>query len=287
MSQGASEIKENIQSESAEQGEVSHEATLFAESIFHVGNFTITNSLLNSWLTVIILVVFFVVLSKKIKKIPKGIQNIFEIIMEEALHLADSITGDRKKSEKFLPITLALFLFILVNNWLGLLPGIGTIGFIETEGLHKVFVPIFRGGTADLNTTLALALFAVVASHVMGVLIVGAWKHLNKFINFNAFLEIPKKIRKDFAIVLINPIKAFVGLVEIIGEIAKIASLSFRLFGNIFAGEVLLASMMALFAYFLPLPFMFLEIIVGLIQALIFAMLTLVFMTIATSAEEH
>ncbi|MFA6973795.1 MAG: F0F1 ATP synthase subunit A [Parcubacteria group bacterium] len=267
--------------------EVSHEATLFAEPIFHVGGFTITNSLINSWLTVFILVVMFVMIGKKIKKIPKGLQNIFEIVLEEALKLADSVTGDRKKSEKFLPITLSLFLFILINNWLGLLPGMGTIGFIESGEHGKVFVPLLRGGTADLNTTLALALFAVVASHVLGVLAVGTWTHFNKFVNLKAFLAIPSKIQKDFSVVLVNPIKAFVGIVEIIGEIAKVASLSFRLFGNIFAGEVLLASMMALFAYFLPLPFMFLEIIVGLIQALIFAMLTLVFMTIATSKEEH
>ena len=102
-------------------------------------------------------------------------------------------------------------------------------------------------------------------------------------------MAIPGKIRKDFSIVLVNPIKAFVGIVELIGEVAKVASLTFRLFGNIFAGEVLLASMMALFAFILPLPFIFLEIIVGIIQALIFSMLTLVFMTIATQdhAEEH
>jgi F-type H+-transporting ATPase subunit a len=269
--------------------EVSHETTLFAEPIAHIGGLTITNSLIMSWITVVILVFFFVLVGKKIKKIPRGIQNIFEILLEKSLELADSVTGERKKSEKFLPITLALFLFILVNNWLGLFPAVGTVGFNESEGGHSVFVPLFRGGTADINTTLALALFAVVASHVMGVLTIGIWKHMNKFFNLEVFAAIPGKIKKDVSVVLVNPIKAFVGIVEFIGEIAKVASLSFRLFGNIFAGEVLLASMMALFAYFLPLPFMFLEIIVGIIQALIFAMLTLVFMTIATEAhgEEH
>jgi F-type H+-transporting ATPase subunit a len=279
-------------SSTAEQNnnqEIQTESTLFAEPIFHVGNFTITNSLLNSWMTVIILVIFFVLIGKKIKRIPRGIQNIFEIILEQALGLADSITGSRKQSEKFLPISLALFLFILVNNWLGLLPGMGTIGFVEQEGAHRVFIPLFRGATADINTTLALALFSVIASHVMGVLTIGIWKHFNKFINLKILAEIPGKIKKDATVLLVNPIQAFVGIVEFIGEIAKIASLSFRLFGNIFAGEVLLASMMALFAYILPLPFIFLEIIVGLIQALIFAMLTLVFMTISTQdhAEEH
>lgn len=272
---------------SQENQEVQHETTLFAEPISHIGNFTITNSLINSWITVVILVIFFISAGKKIKRVPNGIQNIFEFLLEKALELADSVTGDRGKSEKFLPIALSLFLFILINNWLGLLPGVGTIGFNESEGTHKVFVPLLRGGTADVNTTLALALFAVVSSHIMGIMAIGIWKHLNKFLNLEAFLAIPGKIRKDVSIVLVNPIKAFVGVVELIGEVAKVASLTFRLFGNIFAGEVLLASMMALFAYILPLPFMFLEIIVGIIQALIFSILTMVFMTIATEHGEH
>jgi F-type H+-transporting ATPase subunit a len=267
------------------QTEITHETTLFAEPIFHIGGLTVTNSLITSWLAVAILVIFFIALSKKIKKVPRGIQNIFEFLLDSALDLADSVTGDRKKTEKFLPISLALFLFVLVNNWLGLLPGVGTVGFVEHGHGENIFVPILRGGTADLNTTLAIALIAVIVSHVMGVIAVGSWKHLNKFVNLEAFMAIPKKIKQEPTIVLINPIKAFVGVVEVIGEIAKVASLSFRLFGNIFAGEVLLASMMALFAFILPLPFIFLEIIVGIIQALIFAMLAMVFMTIAT--QDH
>lgn len=268
--------------------EIVTETTLFAEPVAHVGNFTITNSLVNSWIAVAILVIFFIVVGKKIRKIPRGIHNLFEIILEQALILADSITGDRRKSEKLLPITLSLFLFILINNWLGLLPGMGTIGFVEHSEGHNLFVPFFRGGTADINTTLALALIAVVGSHIAGVISIGIWQHFNKFVNLKAFVEIPKRVREDMSVVLVNPIKAFVGVVEFIGEIAKVASLSFRLFGNIFAGEVLLASMMTLFAFLLPLPFMFLEIIVGIIQALIFSLLTLVFMTIAMeSHEEH
>ena len=275
------------QPELTTQQEVSHEATLFAEPIAHIGSFTITNSLIMSWVTVVMLVVGFALIYKKIKHVPYGLQNIFEILLEQAFTLADTVTGSRHKSEKFLPIVLALFLFILVNNWLGLLPGIGTIGFIETEGTHSVFVPLFRGGTADVNTTLAISLFAVIMSHLFGVLTLGIWKHLNKFVNFHAFMEIPKKMRKDPMIILVNPIKAFVGLIEMVGELAKVASLSLRLFGNIFAGEVLLASMMAIFAFILPLPFMFMELIVGIVQALVFSILTLAFFGIASSAEEH
>ncbi len=152
---------------------------------------------------------------------------------------------------------------------------------------HEMFVPLLRGGTADLNTTLALALFAVIASNVFGFFVVGIWRHFNKYVNIKALAEIPLKIKKEPTIAFVNPIKFFVGIIEIIGEVAKVASLSFRLFGNIFAGEVLLASMAVLFAFVLPIPFIFLEVIVGMIQALIFAMLMLVYFSIASTAEEH
>ena len=274
-----------------QSSEISTESTLFAEPIVHVGNFTVTNSLIMSWVTVIILVTFFVLAGRKAKQNkkggPRGIHNLFEIILEQALHMADSVTGNRKKTLKFLPIVLALFLFVLVSNWLGLLPGVGTIGFVESAEHGKVFVPLLRGATADLNTTLAIALFSVIMSHIFGVVMVGAWGHFNKFVNVKAFVHIFKKAKREPMIVMINPIKIFVGLIEIIGEIAKVASLSLRLFGNIFAGEVLLASMMAISAFLLPLPFMFLELIVGIVQALVFAILTLAFMSIASSAEEH
>ncbi len=269
------------------QAEVAHEITLFAEPIFQLGNFTVTNSLLNSWTVVLALTVLALVLKKNIAKIPGRLQNFAEVIIEGALNLADSVTGSRQKSRKIFPIVFAIFLFILLNNWLGLLPGIGSIGFIEEGHGEATFVPLFRGATADLNTTLALALFSVFGSNIFGIFMVGVWKHFNKFINLKALAEIPLKIKKEPTIIFVNPIKAFVGLIEIIGEAAKVASLSFRLFGNIFAGEVLLAAMAVIFAFALPIPFMFLEVVVGLIQALIFAMLTLVYFTIASTAEEH
>lgn len=266
---------------------VSHEITLYAEPIFHIGNFNVTNSLLSSWSVVIILVILAVVLGRSIKKIPQGLQNIFEIIVEKAVEMMDSVTHDSAKSKKIFPIVFTIFLFILLNNWLGLLPGIGSIGFIETSHGHSAFIPWFRGATADLNTTLALAIFSVLAANFFGIMTVGGWNYLNKFINIKALVEIPGRVIKEPAIIIVNPIKFFVGLIEIIGEVAKVASLSFRLFGNVFAGEVLLAAMAAIFAFAIPIPFIFLEIIVGIVQALIFAMLTLVYFTIASTAEEH
>lgn len=264
-----------------------HEVTLAAEPIAEVGGFSITNSLLNSWLVVFILIVVSLLLRAKLKIKPKGLQNIFEMIIEGGLNLCDSVTNSREKSEKIFPFVFALFLFILINNWMGLLPGIGSIGFVETTEAHSVFVPYFRGGTADLNTTLALALMVVVFANVFGVISAGIWKYFNKFVNLKILAQIPKHVFKDPTVLIVNPIKFFVGLIELVGEVAKIASLSFRLFGNIFAGEVLLSSMAVIFAFGLPIPFMFLEVIVGVIQALIFAMLTLVYYTIATSDHEE
>jgi len=268
-------------------GEIVHENTLFAEPIAHVGNFPITNSLMTSSLALIIILVLCIIVKRKIKKVPTGLQNALEMIIEGFLGTFDEVTGSRKKSLKFAPLVLAFFFFVLINNWMGILPGVGSIGQIALNDGEKLFIPYLRGGTADLNTTLALATIGVVISHILGVLSVGAWNYLNKFVNIKAFLEIPKKILKDPTIILVNPIKAFVGVIEIIGEVAKVASLSFRLFGNVFAGEVLLASMSAILAFGVPIPFLFLEVLVGLIQALIFAMLILTYLTINTTAEEH
>lgn len=264
-----------------------HENTLYAEPIFHIGEFAVTNSLFNSLLAIILVLWLALSLKKKLALVPGKLQGMMEILVDWFLGIFDAVTGDRKRSLRFAPFILTFFFFVLINNWLGLLPGVGSIGQVVSEHGELVFIPYLRGATADLNTTLALATIGVVLSHILGVLAVGWWNYLNRFVNIKAFLEIPKKVMKDPAILLVNPIKAFVGLIEIIGELAKIASLSFRLFGNIFAGEVLLASMSAIFAFGLPLPFMFLEVIVGLIQALIFAILVMIYVSIATTADEH
>ena len=125
----------------------------------------------------------------------------------------------------------------------------------------------------------------MIGANVFGVMTIGGWKMFNKYINLAILGSMFTKVKKDPTILIVAPITFFVGVLEIIGEFAKVASLSFRLFGNVFAGEVLLASMAALIAYAVPVPFLFLEILVGVIQALIFSMLTLVYFTIA--AQDH
>lgn len=268
-----------------EHGETSHEEngehehTLFAETVFNVGDFHVTNSLLTSWVAVFLIIILSLVVRLKHSKVPSKFQSFIETVIDGALDMMDMVTNDRAKSKKIFPVVFSIFIFILINNWMGLFPGLGSITYNGTA--------LFRGGTADLNTTLALGIFAVVSANIFGILVVGGWNWFNKFVNVKALIEIPGKIRHDPTIVLVNPITFFVGLIEIVSEVAKVASLSFRLFGNVFAGEVLIASISALIAYGVPLPFMFLEIIVGIIQALIFAVLTLVYYTIASAEHGH
>lgn len=265
--------------------EVNHEITIYAEPIFHIGKFEITNSLLTSWLAVIVIFFFALAIRLNMKKIPGKLQHVFEVIVEGALSLCDQVTNDRKITEKVFPFVFTIFFFILINNWIGLLPFVSAIGFYEIHEGVKTFVPLFRAGTADINFTLAMSLIFVIGSNIFGVIIIGLWKMINKYVNMGALGSIFTKIRKDKSVLIVAPITFFVGLLELIGEFAKIASLSFRLFGNVFAGEVLLASMAAIFVYILPGPFLFLEVFIGLIQALIFSLLATVYFTIAS--QDH
>lgn len=264
--------------------EVSHEITLYAEPIAHIGNFPVTNALLTSTVAVFLIIVGAVVLRARMREVPRGFQNACEAVLDGALSLCDQVTGSRTVSEKVFPLAFSVFAFVIVNNWLGLLP-LGGLGLVESGEHGAAFVPFLRGGTADLNTTLALALMAVIGANLFGIASIGFWKVFNKYVNLEALGSAVVRARKDPAVLIVAPVTFFVGLLELIGEFAKVASLSFRLFGNIFAGEVLLAAMAAIFAYALPLPFLFLEIFVGAIQALIFSILLLVYFAIA--AADH
>lgn len=237
-----------------------------AESLENFIGLPITNSILATFLLIVFLLFLILkIKNTKIKLIPSGFQNFIEFIIENLENLAVSIAGEKTRS--FLPFFISSFLFIILSNYLGLLPGFGSIGFFEKVHGEEVMVPLFRGPTADLNTTLVLALSSVFLIQFWGV------KYLNlsyfkKFINFK------------------GPIDFFVGILELISEIAKIISFAFRLFGNIFAGEVLLTVISMLTFGIATSPFLGLEIFVGFIQALVFALLSLVFMSTATHKHE-
>ncbi|NMC51776.1 F0F1 ATP synthase subunit A [Candidatus Kuenenbacteria bacterium] len=255
--------------------------SLAAEPVFHIGGFPVTNSIINTWIAVLIFLAVAVALkSKKLKNVPSGLQNFLEYVLELLLGLIDGVTHNRKKSERFLPIVGTLFLFILISNWMGQLPGTGSIGWSE----HGKILPFLRPGTSDLNTTLALAVFAVLTTHVYGVVTIGFFKYANKFVYLGGLWKALKTFNPMNIFTAI--INFFIGIIEFFSEISKTVSLSLRLFGNIFAGEVLLTVMASLIAFIVPIPFMFLELLVGAVQATIFAMLTIVFLEVATS-EAH
>lgn len=257
-----------------------HIPTLAPEAVFHIGSINITNTMINAWMAIVIFLVLGILIKRSVKLKPGKLQNSAEYFLEIMLGYFDQVTGDRKKTIRFLPIVGSIFFFILLSNWLGLLPGTGSI----TVG-HNM---LLRPANTDLNLTLVMALVSVIGSHLYAFATIGVFTHLGKFVQIkNVF----KSFKKGPVAVLTAIIEFGVGLIEIVSEVAKVISLSLRLFGNIFAGEVLISVISALVAALVPTPFMLLEVLVGVIQAAVFAMLTLVYLTVATSAphgdEEH
>lgn len=239
------------------------EISLKAQEIFNIGGFNITNGLFLTLVVSLILISFSLYFKTKIKMIPGKLQGAVEMGAESLLGLMDSTLGGREAAEKYFPMVATIFIFILCSNLLGIFPGVGSLT-MENGGAE---VPLFRSPAADLNFTLAFAVISVIVTNIIGMASVGVFKHLGKFFNFK------------------GPIEFFIGILELISEIAKIISLSFRLFGNVFAGEVLLTIISFLTPYFIPLPFLFLEIFVGAIQAFIFATITLVSISLHTATH--
>ncbi len=235
--------------------------SLAAEKIWSISGFPITNSLVATWVVMATLLVFSIAATRKMTLIPSPIQSVAEMIVGGLYDFFTSVAG--KHIKQFFPLIASFFLFILVANWLGLLPGVGTVGFYEADK----FVPLLRGPNADLNMTLALAITSIVAIQYFGFKTLG-FHYSTRFLNFK------------------GPIEFFLGILELISQLANILSFTFRLFGNIFAGEVLLTVMAFLIPFIVPLPFMALELFVGFIQALVFSMLTAAFLNVAVSHGE-
>lgn len=256
---------------------------LVAETLFHIGPLPVTNALLNGWIAVILLVVFAILLQRRRAAVPRGLQNATEAATEFFLGTVESVTHDRERARKFLPIVGTIFIFILLSNWMGLIPGTGSIGLMRGEE----FIPLFRPAGSDLNFTIALAVTSVLIANIFGIATIGFFKHLNHFIPFGTVVA---SFKKGGIGIFTGIVEFFVGLIELVSEVAKIVSLSLRLFGNVFAGEVLLTVIASLMAFFVPLPFMGLELLVGVIQAMVFSLLVLVYLTVATEpvhAESH
>ncbi len=234
--------------------------SLAAETIATFHGIPITNSMLASAIATVIILIVFITAGKTTQLHPKSsLANAIETLVDGALDVIDSITGSPTISQQLFPFVMTFFIYILFNNWLGLFPGISAITIGST--------PLLRTGTADLNTTVALAIISVITTQAYAIHQLGIWNHIKKYVSW-------------------NPMMMFVGLLEAVSELTRLVSFSFRLFGSVFAGEVLLL----VIGYFLPLvgplPFMLLEVLFGLVQAVVFAMLTLVFMKLAIT-DQH
>lgn len=237
------------------------------ETIFHVAGFPMTNS----FITALIVMVIFIILalfyrSQIVKTKRSSLFYILHFVIRSLYSFFQTVVGERISA--LFPLLGSLFLYILLLNWFGLLPGVGSLLVKIKEGTEFQFVPLLRGNTTDLNTTLTLALIAFFAIQYYGIKELGVGGYLGKFFNFS------------------SPISIFTGLLELVSEFSRIISFAFRLFGNIFAGEVILSIIAFLIPVLASFPFLLLEIFVGFIQAFVFAMLAAVFINLAV-VKQH
>ena len=294
-----------------------------AEPLAAIGPFSLTNTIVAAWASIIVLCLLSWLATRNLQLVPSGLQNLVEAVIEAFMQPVEAVAGP-ENARRFFPLVFTIFAFVLTSNWMGLLPGYGTIGPIqaghahdeavgvtdlggaklavatfgstgaETQGAAEehapeagpgqvvgTFVPFLRGATTDINTTLAIALVAMVFVEFVGIRALGVFGYGTKFINVQGFAR---------GGIFLGLIEFFVGLLEIIAELARIISFTFRLFGNIFAGEVLLAVVAFLLPWVATVPFLGLELFVGFIQAFVFAMLTVVFAAtamVSTHGGEH
>lgn len=285
------------------------------DPIFSNGPQWLTNSVIGTIFVDIVLIGLAFLGTRKMTFVPGGLQNFFEMVLEYMYSLAESVAG--KNARKFFPYVMTIFFFIIIANWSGLIPGVGSIGINQYHDEHAMqemdtradadlgsaqlamvggdlilvqprsadaapaaaeenaphFVPFYRAPSADLNVTFALALVTMIMVQVFGVQALGV-RYFKKFFVWRG---------DGIGMKLIN---GFVGLLELISEFSRLVAFGFRLFGNIFAGEIVLATMAFLIAFLLPIPFYILEVFVGFIQALVFMMLALVFFSMATISHE-
>ena len=234
---------------------------LGSQVLFTILGFPVTNTILTTLIADIIIIAIVVAVRKALSLYPKGIQNCVEMIYEYFYCTVQEVSP---KVSIIFPWVFTFFLFIVISNLLGQCPGFESIKFNTANGE----VNLFKAATSDLNLTAALAVISIFMCSFYSIKYNGIKNYIGRFINFKMF-----------------PILLIVGILEFVGEFTKIISLSCRLFGNLFAGESVMATISSMCAFGLPLPFMFLELLVALIQAIVFAMLTMAFMSIMI--EKH
>jgi F-type H+-transporting ATPase subunit a len=259
-----------------------------SEPVFHIGHFSITNTLIASWFTMLVLVVLSIFFTRKMKLIPSRRQAMGEVIVEGLLNFVEGVAG-KKHARMLFSGVATIFIYVISNAYLALLPFFGSIGIIEHEGK---FAPLFRSANTDLNVPLSIALMSFFFVETWGMRAVGVFRYLSEFINVRQFGQgikelLTGKIKTGPMNIVFGFISLFVGVLEIFSHLTRMLSFTFRLFGNMTAGEILILVSCFLIPLVFTIPFYGLELLIGLIQALIFSGLTLVFGTIAVSPHEE
>ncbi|OGG80630.1 ATP synthase F0 subunit A [Candidatus Kaiserbacteria bacterium RIFCSPLOWO2_01_FULL_54_13] len=240
---------------------------LSAEKLGEFLGLPITNTLITSWIVVALLVAIALIMGSRLKMIPGRFQTVLEWMFGFVYDYVAQTLGGREMARRFFPLIITIFIFIFTSNMLEFTPGIGSVGFFSYE--EGEFLPLFRSVNTDLNVTLALAAISFIVIETTGVVVLGLRKYAGKFFNFH------------------SPIGFIVGIIDLFSEMARLISFSFRLFGNVFAGEVLILVATYFAPYLAPVPLMMFEVFVGFIQAAIFAILTLFFIKIAIMEPAH
>ncbi|OHA83416.1 MAG: hypothetical protein A2937_03800 [Candidatus Yonathbacteria bacterium RIFCSPLOWO2_01_FULL_47_33b] len=239
--------------------------SLAAEQVGTFLGVPVTNTLLMSLVVLFLLGMLAFFVRKNLSLVPGRLQTLVETLFVGILDYMTETLEDAKLARKLFPLILTIFLFIFTANLIEFTPGIGSIGFYHPDG---EFSPLLRSMNTDLNTTLALTLISFFVIEFTGVITLGALRYGRKFVNVTSVLGF------------------MVGIIELFSEVARLVSFSFRLFGNIFAGEVMILVIQHFVPMVLPVPIMAFEVFVGFMQAAIFALLTLFFVKIAVT-EPH
>jgi len=259
------------------------EFKLPAETVFHLFGLPIANSIIGAWITMVVLICLSYLITRRMKVVPGRLQSAFEALLGWLYDLCRRVAGE-ENGRRFFPIVTTIFLFVAFNAWLSLIPGFGSIMVTNAEGEH---VHLLRGANTDINMPLALALISFVFVEYFGLRSLGL-RYLGKFLNvgqvFRSIGHIVRgRLRAGLGGIFTGFIHIFVGLLEALSEMVRIVSFTFRLFGNMTAGEILLLIVAFLAPWVFALPFYGLELLVGFVQALIFGGLTLVFLTLAVT----
>lgn len=234
----------------------------------HLFGMPITATLITTWLTMAILVTLAIMVRGNLKSVPGKLQSVFELILGGVYDYMASVLESRELARKYFPVVTTIFLFVLGLNWVGLLPGVTAFGFYEVHEGTRQLIPLLYPAATDLNIAIGFAIVAFLTIEIAGVTAIGLFKYAGKFINFH------------------SPLAFVIGIIELISELARLISFSFRLFGNIFAGKTLLVVVMFFIPYVVPVPLLAFEVFVGFIQAFVFAILTLFFIKLAVE-EPH